>query len=166
MRKNQILSLIAVLLAFFCLFFVILINETNNNQNTQFPIEIQTELPQKFNKSNSYVETLKTAEQEGKYIFLFFKGDWCEWCIKMEADTLSKPRVKKALSEYLIYYVDINKEEKVAAKYNFQSVPAYAIIDGKERIFKTGSGYKNETTFIAWLNTKIYYKVKRLWIIK
>ncbi len=102
----------------------------------------------------SYKEALSMAKKTGKPIFLFFHADWCNWCKKMKEKTFADPAVKKALSSYIVYHADGDKEKPLFSKYGLKGIPAYFIVDSKEKIKKTGSGYKDAKSFIKWLGRK------------
>ena len=100
----------------------------------------------------SYEEALQIAQKQNKQVFLFFHASWCSWCEKMKDETLSDVEVKTALSKYVVYHVDIQKENNIASKYNVRGIPAYVITDKAGKTLKNGSGFKKIGDFINWLN--------------
>jgi thioredoxin-related protein len=105
----------------------------------------------------TYAEALVYAKTKNKKLLVVFKTDYCPACKRLDADTFSNAAVLKALREKevtLIYYVNPDKEPAVFKKYQVRAVPAYWLLDGNETKLKSALGYKDPTTFIAWLNGK------------
>jgi len=50
----------------------------------------------------SYAEGIAIAKEENKKIFLYFWADWCQFCGKMESETLSKTAVIEFLNDKFI----------------------------------------------------------------
>jgi thiol:disulfide interchange protein len=100
----------------------------------------------------TYEELIKLLDNPNRPLaVLFFSAKWCGWCEKMKKETLKDDKVIKALDEYVFYIVDLDKEAKVGKKYGVSGIPAYCIIDKRERVFKKGAGYKNSSSFANWL---------------
>jgi thiol:disulfide interchange protein len=100
----------------------------------------------------TYEELIKLLDNPNRPLaVLFFSAKWCGWCEKMKKETLKDDKVIKALDEYVFYIVDLDKEAKVGKKYGVSGIPAYCIIDKRERVFKKGAGYKNSSSFTNWL---------------
>jgi len=99
----------------------------------------------------TYQEALDLSKQTGKKIFLFFESDSCYWCKKMKKEVLSNSKVKQALSNHIIFYVN---SKTIADKYRISSYPTYFITDHTETMKKRGIGYKPTQQFLWWLNNK------------
>jgi thiol:disulfide interchange protein len=100
----------------------------------------------------TYEELIKLLDNPKKPLaVLFFSAKWCGWCEKMKKETLKDDKVIKALDKYVFYIVDLDKEGKVAKKYEVGGIPAYCIIDKREKPFKKGAGYKSPSSFANWL---------------
>lgn len=97
----------------------------------------------------TYEEALKQANDLKKPLFVFFHANWCEWCKKMEKETLTDPEVKKALEKYVFISVDFNKNPEIVKKYGGGRLPMY-LIDNNGTI-KKQEGYKTPTEFLSWL---------------
>ena len=69
----------------------------------------------------------------------------------MKKETLKDDKVIKALDKYVFYVVDLDKEGKVGKKYGVGGIPAYCIIDKREKAFRKGAGFKNPSSFANWL---------------
>src|SRR5208283_3041777 len=59
---------------------------------------------------NSYATAVQAAKATNKNLLLVFGAKWCDWCQKLETLTLPKPAVQKAISYYVYYHVDVDKE--------------------------------------------------------
>ena len=87
-------------------------NTTNPELNNTQPPQPQPQ-PQTPMIPTSYEEALQIAQKQNKQVFLFFHASWCSWCEKMKDETLSDVEVKTALSKYVVYHVNIQKESNV-----------------------------------------------------
>ncbi len=125
-----------------------------------------------------YEEGLACAKQQGKPVFLDFKGHTCSNCKKMEADVWSDPEVLSLLNEYLIIalYTDEKTElpesewvtsnvdgkvKKTVGKRNLDfeidrfktnQLPYYVLLDGEGNpLTDKGVGYVGKEEFVAFL---------------
>lgn len=111
-------------------------------------------LPPKISpKPSNYQEAVKFAELDGKKVLVFFYADWCGWCDKFKEETLSNANVQQKLENYIVYYSNKDTEKELASKYGVTSIPAYIVLDSKERMKKRSKGYKEPAKFIEWLDT-------------
>jgi len=108
-------------------------------EESELPVEIKT-----------YQDALRASEVSKKPVLLIFHTENCRWCHKMKRDVLSDPDVKKLLDGYIVYYVDVSKEQEVVTKYGVRAVPAYVVINHEEKVEKSAK-YKNKRAFISWL---------------
>lgn len=123
------------------------IRELTSNKETETTTE-----ETKPTQPKTYEELIKLLDDPNKPLaVLFFSAKWCGWCEKMKKETLKDDRVIMALDKYVFYIVDLDKEEKVAKKYGVGGIPAYCIIDKREKPFKRGAGYKGPSSFANWL---------------
>ena len=115
-------------------------------------IETETNETTKPTQPKTYEELIKLLDNPNKPLaVLFFSAKWCGWCEKMKKGTLKDDKVIKALDRYVFYVVDLDKEGKVGKKYEVDGIPAYCIIDKREKAFRKGAGYKSPSSFINWL---------------
>lgn len=103
-------------------------------------------------QTNDYQNILGKSKKENKKVILFFIDKNCDWSDKFY-ETIKDRDIDKFLKEndYLKYYAAIDKNPELFKKYNVSSTPWYVIIDSDEKIFKTGSGYKQKREFLLWL---------------
>lgn len=110
------------------------------------------------NKTYTYTEGLALAKQTNAQVLVVFGAEWCHWCKKLEADTLSKPEFRNSLNNMIVVHVDTDKEKAPMLKFRAHvhgGIPAYIVIDKDEKVLKSGTGYKNISQFNAWLAGKI-----------
>ena len=123
------------------------IRELSLNKKT----ETKTEAT-KPTQPKTYEELIKLLDNPNKPLaVLFFSAKWCTWCEKMKKETLKDDKVIKALDRYVFYVVDLDKEGNVGKKYGVGGIPAYCIIDKREKPFRKGAGYKTPSSFVNWL---------------
>lgn len=157
MKKQYILP--AIIIFFFVTFlFSMLVQKPNKTKEEKWMREgwgmaVEPRLQPSINKSN-YIKALEAGKKTHKPILLYFKADWCGWCKKMEVDALAKPSVRNVLSKYVYCVIDSDKEKEIAQKYKVTTIPAYVVINSNEEVLKSGKGYKTESAFLLWINSK------------
>jgi thioredoxin-related protein len=115
------------------------------------PKEEKKQEPEKLKEIYSYQEGLEVAKKLNRHVFMFFTAEWCTWCNKMKKETFTNAEIKDLTKNYIIIYVDADKEKEVNQKYQVKGIPAYFMLDGQGRVVKTGAGFKNTTDFKQWL---------------
>lgn len=134
---NKILPLIAVVL-------IILIQQ--KQQNLYKNKDINNEI----NISETYLnlDDAKNASKElKKDILIIFETEWCGTCRKFKESVFDT----EELNNYILCFLDIEKDEKIAEEYSVRSLPYYIVIDNVGNIKKRGSGYKSKKFFLNWL---------------
>ena len=107
---------------------------------------------------NNYYEALEAAKKDDNRGALFiFTGSWCNPCQRLKREI--KPIISRLNKYTIVYFVDIDKERKIADYYRkkgkLEGVPTYILTDRKERsILRIGSGYKSQRDFIKWYSGK------------
>jgi len=104
-----------------------------------------------YNEVGSYFSAIAESKKTGKPIFMFFTARWCGWCHKMKTETLDDVDVRKALKDYIVVFIDFDKNKNLAKTYKVKGIPAYFVIDKKGDVQKSGSGYRTEKAFLWWL---------------
>ena len=127
-----------------------------NNNTTQIEEIVKDE---KQIIAQNYQEAIKKSAELNKPVLVFFSADWCSWCHKMKNQVFPKESVKKLLKNYILVFVDVDDDPKIFNDHDYEYIPAYSIIDAKEKILKKGSGFKNEKTFENWLNNPELYNL-------
>lgn len=121
----------------------------------------QKDTPLAFKRITSVAELnqeIQLASAQGKWVMLDFYADWCISCKEMEAYTLSKPEVKKALSRYVLLQADVTKnnaDDKALLK-TFQLIGPPAIlffnVNQREQPGSRVIGFQNTDAFLQHLS--------------
>lgn len=80
----------------------------------------------------SFTAAVAKANQQGKYVFLDFRADWCKPCIEMEQTTFQDTTVGNYLSQKAISLkVDVDQFSGMDIKemYNVNQYPTMLILD-------------------------------------
>jgi thiol:disulfide interchange protein len=109
--------------------------------------------------AQNYQEAIEKSAELNKPVLVFFSADWCSWCHKMKSQIFPKESVKKLLKNYILVFVDVDDDPEIFNNHDYEYIPAYSIIDAKEKILKKGSGFKNEKIFGSWLNNPELYNL-------
>lgn len=103
-------------------------------------------------EAGSYAEALAMAKSKKRPIFLYFGAEWCGPCKKMKSTTLADIAVKDKLSkEYVICFIDTDRDKTTTKKYRVTGIPAYFIVSPEEKVLRNADGYKSKDEFISWL---------------
>ncbi|GFO72400.1 thiol:disulfide interchange protein DsbD [Bathymodiolus japonicus methanotrophic gill symbiont] len=103
-------------------------------------------------------QQLQAASSQGKLVMLDFYADWCISCKEMEAYTLSKPKVRQALSRFVLLQADVtanNDQDKALLKaFNLIGPPAILFfnLDQQEQSAARVIGYQDAETFLQHLS--------------
>jgi len=91
----------------------------------------------------TFHDSLETARKSAadKPVVLYFSGTHCGWCRKMEADTFTDPHLKTVAADYAWVKFDVADHEELALKYRVRGIPAIVILDAKQRVLASRSGY-------------------------
>ena len=99
-----------------------------------------------------YASAQELALKENKKIFVFISTETCTWCKKMEATTLSDPKVVKRLnSEYVSVHVD-KDHSKYPEKLKAPVVPMSYFLKSDSTIVDYARGYWDTVDFNLILN--------------
>jgi thiol:disulfide interchange protein len=102
--------------------------------------------------AETYQEALKKSEELGKPVFVFFTADWCGYCQKMKSETMSKEEVKEVLKNYIVVYINADRDRDSVKKMKIESLPSFVITNHKDESLKTAKGFMDAKTFSNWLN--------------
>ena len=111
--------------------------------------------PEALENFTNYKEALEASKKYNRPMFLYFGADWCGFCKKLKAETLSDAGIKDKLSkEYITYFVNVDKDRTTARKYKVSGIPAYMVVDSSETIIVRDSGFKSKEEMMTWLQPK------------
>lgn len=103
----------------------------------------------------TYKETIEKAEKSGKDILIVGMAIWCQPCKSFHSNTLGNKQVKERLADFEFYELNIDRENNLATKYGFSTIPQYIVVDSKEKVLKRGVGNVGVGEFLNWLPKKM-----------
>lgn len=138
---NNVFPLLAILL-------LIIIFQKKQNINNKIDIN---------NKNNIFVEETyldlneakNAAKELNKDILLIFETEWCSTCKTFKKESVFEN--DQSIDDYILCFLDIEKDKEIADQYMVRSLPYYLIVDSEGNVKKKGSGYKSKKTFLNWL---------------
>ena len=128
------------------------VSNTPNKQRQSDPI-VRSQIT-----ASSYKDAIKKSGEKGMPVMIFFEADWCGWCKKMKDESLSDKDVKKIMKNYILVFVDYDRNTSVARKFGVKALPSYAITNMNETNLKSDAGYLNAKRFHNWLDNPSMYK--------
>jgi|688.fasta_scaffold17139_7 thiol:disulfide interchange protein len=120
-------------------------SKPNDNEKTE---------PSKLNEqieTLSYSDAISTARDLKKQILVIYTADWCAYCKRMKSETLSNKKVKDAMKNYVVVYVDTDKDRSGVGKFSITGLPSYVVTNSNEAKIKTASGFMDANAFLTWL---------------
>jgi len=118
------------------------------------PKEPVKDVEKKPKEVATYLEAISTAKIQNKKVLICFTADWCHNCVRLKNETLSDKEVQEKLSDYILLYLNTDKEKKLARQYEVYGIPHYVIIDSDEIRYATGTGFMPKNEFLNWLDKK------------
>ena len=115
------------------------------------------ELFQRYTQLKEVEDALARARREGKPALVDFYATWCTDCVRMEKTTFADPRVRAALSNFVLIKADVtdNNDASTAIKQKFSVFGPPALLlfgaDGNEKKDLRFYGYRNVEEFLALL---------------
>lgn len=100
---------------------------------------------------------LDQAKAEGRWLMLDYYADWCVSCVEMERYTFADPKVRAALSKFVLVQADVtsNEDDERALLKNYGLVGPPATLffgpDGQERKEFRLIGYMEAESFLTHL---------------
>ncbi len=118
-----------------------------------------------------YNDALAQARDFDKPVYLHFTAKWCKWCVKMQDETYTDPRVIRYLSEnFFAVMVDTEKLPSLARKYRATSLPTLWFLDSKGQGLTAIEGYVGADKLLRvleYVSTKAYEEVDyQKWVRK
>ena len=101
--------------------------------------------------ASSYQDAIKKSKESNKQILIMFKAEWCHWCKKMEADSLTDSKVKTEMMNYVYLEVDTDRDNATTRKFGVSGLPSYVISNANGDKIKSDNGYRNAKQFAQWL---------------
>lgn len=110
-----------------------------------------------------YHEALGLARDLDKPIYLHFTAKWCKWCVKMQTETYTDPRVVSYMSEnFFTVMIDTEKDPSLARKYQAKSLPTLWFLDSQGKGLTAIEGYMGADKLLRvleYVSTKAYEEI-------
>lgn len=158
-KRNKIMVLVILLAVIF--FFGL---KSYFKIDEQKPEEIEGTKPLALNWL-SYTEGLALAENENKYVLIYFYTDWCSWCKKMDKEVFSDKEIIETMSQnFVSIRINTEAESKVvengkeiterelAKLYQVSGVPAIWFLESDRKRIAPLPGYVAPQQFKIVLN--------------
>ena len=95
-------------------------------------------------------QAIAAAKQDNTLVFVEFKTEWCSWCRRLEAETLTDTDVKRELEEMVALQLDAEKEGKQEAeRFGIESYPTMVFLDPSGEEVERIVGYLPPDKFLA-----------------
>lgn len=101
---------------------------------------------------DEYDKAISLAKQHSRKIVLVFGADWCPYCRDIKKD--AKNNKIDNFKNYIVCFIDTDKNEKLTANYRIKGLPTSLIIDTKEQELARKTGYKNQD-YNEWLRNSL-----------
>lgn len=98
-----------------------------------------------------YEDAVKIAEEQGRRLYVVFKGKGCSWCERQAAETL-RPESIEAMDGLVVCVVDIQERKDIRSKYGVKTVPAHRLLDPEGRLVRSASGYMDYSRLARFLS--------------
>ena len=126
-----------------CLFFIVLVSNA---------IPIASVSAQKGIQWESYSSGMPLADNNNKAVFLHFYATWCSYCAKMEKESFQNGTIIKLLNNnFISIKVDIEKQPKIAEKFNVFALPTTYFFSSKGEKIGSVPGYISKERLMKML---------------
>ncbi|RJQ61030.1 MAG: DUF255 domain-containing protein [Desulfobacteraceae bacterium] len=100
-----------------------------------------------------YDDGLALAKKQGKKVFLYFWADWCQYCKKMEEETLSKKEVAALLGKnYIPVKINMDADQRLASQYFVRGLPTTWFLSETGEKISNLPGYVAHDLFLPILD--------------
>jgi len=110
-----------------------------------------------------YNDALAQARDFDKPVYLHFTAKWCKWCVKMQKETYTDPRVIRYMSEnFYAVKIDTEKNPALARKYQANSLPTLWFLDSQGQGLTAIQGYVGADKLLRvleYVSTKAYEEI-------
>jgi len=102
--------------------------------------------------ATSFEQAMELAQRHNRSVLLIFSSTWCDPCKIMENEVWSSPTVQRKLKKFIVYKVDVDRQRSLANKFGVRTVPTYIILDEDAKPVRIGSGQRNHSEIMRWLD--------------
>jgi FKBP-type peptidyl-prolyl cis-trans isomerase 2 len=90
-----------------------------------------------------YEKGLAKAKEEGKPAVLVLYADWCGFCKRLFAETMSDPRIERIRDKFVWLKVNSDKETKYKEQYGQNGFPMIVLLKPDGTVLKKIDGYRD-----------------------
>ena len=151
MQLQKIDSKILLIIALFLIGFAIYQKQGSNIIPTpEIPIVIIPNKPELQTNIfyNEFDKCKNLAFSYNKKLIIIFGADWCPYCKDLKKDVKNI----KEFSEYIVCFIDTDKNKDLIKKFRVRGLPTSIIIDSKENELSRKTGYK-KPDYEEWLSS-------------
>lgn len=99
---------------------------------------------------DDYNKAKELAKSYNKKLVIVFGADWCPYCRDLKKDVKNI----SGFSNYIVCFIDTDKEKELVKNFRVRSLPTSVIIDTSEQELARKTGYKNKD-YNEWLTTNL-----------
>jgi len=93
----------------------------------------------------------EAAAADQTLVLLIFSAEWCGPCKKLKANTLSAPEFLQQAGLLHLVDVDVDSNQKLAASFAVEAIPALALLTGDGKIVGRHTGFVSVPEVLAFL---------------
>jgi thioredoxin-related protein len=95
-------------------------------------------------------QAIAVAKENETLVFVEFNTEWCSWCRRLEAETLTDDEVRRELEEMVALQLDAEKEgEQAAERFDVESYPTMIFLHPSGEEVERIVGYLPPDKFLA-----------------
>lgn len=93
------------------------------------------------------------AVQTGRPMLIVFGAEWCTYCKKLEATTLSHPQMVKHInSQFVPVHLDYDEDRKIAKILEVEQLPCSVVLSPEADLLGKFTGFKTTTKYYQELS--------------
>lgn len=94
----------------------------------------------------------KIAKEQGKFLFIDFTADWCQYCKMMDSNTYTDSAVQKTLAGFVRVRLDSDKEKDLTETYKVDGLPTLIVADASGKALARVSSYLPPKAMLEFLS--------------
>lgn len=95
---------------------------------------------------------LAKAKKEGKPLFVLLYADWCHWCKRTQAESLTDPRIGKLMDKFVWMKLNSDKERKYKQEFGQDGFPMMVILRPDGTVAEKIDGFRDGATLSGILS--------------
>ncbi len=162
MKKESIfiLAIISIAILGFLFYNNLKFGDKINSNNDQ---EVDSSSDASTIDWQEYTQGVKMAEKSGKHIFLYFKADWCTYCVKLKKTTFKEKKVLNYLRDnFVSISVDADKKKELTKEWKVRGLPTLWFLENDITKIDSIPGYVEAKQFLKilkFIHTRSYDKM-------